>query len=177
MVELSEEKAQKQSRWYNYSIMDIQERVQKYLSLTYRYLTIRNRSEKEIRDYLLRKNADPEIIDAIVEKLYVQKFLDDEAFARGWVRSRAMFRPRGKRMLQIELQQKGVSKEVIEQILAEENEDVPDELTQAKNLIGKRLEKLEGEPKYVVYQKVGAFLARRGFSWEISKKAIDSYKE
>lgn len=154
--------------------MDLQERIEKYLSLCYRYLTIRNRSEKEIRDYLQKKNADPDIIDAIVARLYEQKFLDDEAFARSWVRSRAMFRPRGKRMLQIELQQKGIHKDLIQQILEEQIEDIPDELTQAKNLIAKRVEKLRGEPRYIVYQKVGAFLARRGYSWDVSKKAIDS---
>lgn len=155
--------------------MDLQEKIEKYLSLCYRYLTIRNRSEKEIRDYLIKKNADPDIIDAIVSRLYEQKFLDDEAFARAWVRSRAMFRPRGKRMLQIELQQKGIQKELIQQILEEDSEDVPDELTQAKNLIAKRVEKLKDEPRHIIYQKVGSFLARRGYSWDISKKAIDSY--
>jgi len=153
--------------------MDLQQRIEKYFSLVYRYLTIRNRSEKEIRDYLQRKNADPDIIDAIVLKLYEQKFLDDEAFARGWVRSRAMFRPRGKRMLQMELQQKGIHKEIIEKVLSEENEDVPDELTQARNLIGKRVAKLQGEPRQVIYQKVGAFLGRRGYGWDTIKRAID----
>ena len=153
--------------------MDLQHRIEKYFSLVYRYLTIRNRSEKEIRDYLQKKNADTDIIDAIVQKLYEQKFLDDEAFARGWIRSRAMFRPRGKRMLQMELQQKGIHKEIIEKVLNEENEDVPDELTQAKNIIGKRVAKLQGEPRHVIYQKVGAFLGRRGYGWDIIKKAID----
>jgi regulatory protein len=153
--------------------MDLQERIEKYLALCYRYLTIRNRSEKEIRDYLQKKNADPDIIDAIVTRLYDQKFLNDEAFARSWVRSRAMFRPRGKRMLQIELQQKGISKDIIQQVLEEDTEDVPDEFTQAKNLIAKRVAKLQDEPRHIIYQKVGAFLARRGYSWDVSKKAID----
>lgn len=155
--------------------MDLQERIEKYLTLCYRYLTIRNRSEKEIRDYLQKKKADPDIIDAIVGRLYEQKFLDDEAFARSWVRSRAMFRPRGKRMLQIELQQKGIPKDIIQKVMDEKNEDVPDELTQAKNLITKRVEKLRGESRHIIYQKVGAFLARRGYSWDVSKKAIDSF--
>src|SRR5882757_99837 len=157
--------------------MELVEKISKYLENCYRYLAIRNRSEKEMRDYLLKKKADPEIIDAIVEKLYKQKFLDDEAFARSWVRSRARFRPRGKRMLQMELQQKGINKELIQIVLAEENEDVPDELTQAKNLIPKRIEKLRDEPRQIIYQKVGAFLARRGYGWEVIKKAIDETLE
>ena len=44
----------------------------KYLELVYHYLAIRNRSEKEIRDYLLRKKATTEIIEHIIERLKKQ---------------------------------------------------------------------------------------------------------
>lgn len=155
--------------------MDLDERVKKYLELCYRYLGIRNRSEKEIRDYLSKKKADHEIIEVIVEKLTKQKFLDDEVFARGWVNQRARLRPKGKNALKFELSQKGIAKELIETILAEENEDRPDELTQAKNLIVSRMEKLKGAPRQEIYQKVGGFLARRGYNWDTIKKAIDAF--
>lgn len=153
--------------------MDLTEKIAKYLENCYRYLSIRNRSEKEIRDYLVKKKAEPEIIEAIVERLKKQKFLDDEVFARGWVLSRARFKPKGKSALKFELLQKGITKELIEKVLAETHEEIPDEITQAKNLIGRRIEKLQGVPRQEIYQKVGGFLARRGFSWEVIKKAID----
>jgi len=145
----------------------------KYIELVYRYLGIRNRSEKEIRDYLTKKKAESSVIEKIVSLLYEQKFLNDETFARSWVAQRARFRPKGKSALKFELLQKGISKEPIEQILAEKNEELPDELTQAKGLIERRIQKLQGQPRQEIYNKVGAFLARRGFSWEIIKKAID----
>src|SRR3954470_21375392 len=97
---------------------------QKYLALLYRYLTIRNRSEKEIRDYLTKKQAEPQVIESLIALLYEQKFLNDEAFARAWVRSRARFRPRGKRVLIMELNQKGIDKELIEKVLSEEDEEL-----------------------------------------------------
>jgi regulatory protein len=150
---------------------------QKYLALLYRYLTIRNRSEKEIRDYLIKKQAEPHVIKSLIALLYEQKFLNDETFARMWVKSRANFKPRGKRMLAMELSQKGIAKEIIEKVLHEENEEIPDELTQAKNSIKKRIEKVKDLPRQEIYQKVGAFLARRGFGWDIIKKAIDESLE
>lgn len=150
------------------------EHFDKYLALVYRYLGIRNRSEKEIRDYLQKKKAGTEVEEKMISLLYEQKLLNDEEFAKSWIRSRARTRPRGKRLLQFELQQKGISDELILKALNEQDEDVPDELTQAKNLIARRVEKLRGEPRQVIYQKVGAFLARRGFGWDIIKKAIDS---
>lgn len=149
------------------------EHLDRYRNLVYRYLSICNRSEKEVRDYLTRRNASFEIIEHLVELLKKQKFLDDELFARSWVSQRARFKPKGKQLLKIELQQKGITKELIEKILAEKNEELPDELEQAKNLIARRMEKLQGKPRQEIYTKVGNFLARRGFSWEIIKKAID----
>jgi len=153
------------------------DRFEKYLNLTYRYLSIRNRSVKEIRDYLTKKKAEPEVIEKLIHVLIEQKFLNDEIFARMWISSRARFRPRGKQLLKIELQQKGIAKDIIEQVLAEVHEDVPDELTQAKSLIERRVERLADQPRQVVYQKVGSFLARRGFSWGTTKKAIDACLE
>ena len=147
---------------------------EKYLALGYRYLTIRNRSEKEIRDYFIKKKVAPVVIEKLVATLYEQKFLNDETFARSWITSRARFRPKGKVALRIELAQKGISKDIIEQVMSEENEELPDELTQAKSLIERRIVKVKDLPRQEMYQKVGGFLARRGFSWEISKKAIDS---
>ena len=155
--------------------MNPEEKLKKYLENCYRYLAIRNRSEKEIRDYLIKKKAELEIIDSIIELLKKQKFLNDEEFARGWVRQRAQFRPKGKTALKYELKLKGITPDIIEKVLAEEQEDVPDQLSQAKRLIEKRVQKLKGAPRQEIYNKVGAFLARRGFDWDTIKKAIDSY--
>src|SRR4051812_25780120 len=96
---------------------------QKHLALVYRYLTIRNRSEKEVRDYLLKKQAEPAVIDSIIKLLYEQKFLNDENFARSWIRSRARFKPRGKPVLVMELAQKGIKKDIIEKVLSEKDEE------------------------------------------------------
>jgi regulatory protein len=155
--------------------MDLQEQFGEYLNLSFRFLTIRNRSEKEIRDYLTKKNAAPGIIDKIVVFLTEKKFLNDEAFARSWILSRARLKPKGKMLLQIELRQKGINDDLIKKVLSEGQEEIPDELEQAKILIVHRMEKVRGLPRQEIYQKVGGFLARRGFSWDITKKAIDSY--
>ena len=92
--------------------MDFSEQLEKYSALVYRYLGVRNRSEKEIRDYLAKKHASEDIIDRIISKLYSFNYLNDEAFARGWVRSRAHSRPKGKIALHYELRQKGISDEL-----------------------------------------------------------------
>ena len=153
----------------------MEDQLENYRNLAYRYLTIRNRSEKEIRDYLASKKASQEVIDRIVTSLIEKKFLNDEEFARLWIRQRARLKPKGKALLKIELRQKGISDEIITTVLSEIQEDIPDELEQAKRLISRKMQQLAGKPRQETYAKVGAFLARRGFSWEVSKKAIESF--
>jgi len=154
--------------------MNPAEQTRKYLENCYRFLSIRSRSEKEVKDYLVKKNAPAEIITEIIKQLKEHKFLNDEEFARSWVSSRARLKPKGKSLLKIELKQKGISPDLIDKVLSESVDELPDELTQAIKIIEKRIEKLKGQPKQVIYQKIGGFLARRGFSFALSKKAIDS---
>ncbi len=126
-----------------------------------------------MRDYLIRKNAPEDVIEKIVDSLKEKKFLNDEAFARSWVLNRARLKPKGKALIKIELRQKGIAEEIISNVLSEIGEEIPDELAQAKVLIIKRMERMAGKPRKEIYQKVGGFLSRQGFGWEIVKKAID----
>jgi regulatory protein len=149
------------------------EQYSRYLDLSYRYLSIRNRSVKEMHDYLLKKNASGDVIERITNSLLEKKFLNDESFAKSWICARARLKPKGKIVLKMELKQKGITDDLIETALSEVIDEIPDELTQAKSLISKRMERFAGKPRQEIYAKVGSFLARRGFRWEIVKKAID----
>ena len=135
-----------------------------YLNLAYFYLSIRNRSEKEMRDYLAKKKASEEVIEKIITSLKEKKFLNDEAFTRSWILNRARVKPKGRVLLKLELRQKGISDDIISTVLSEVQEDVPDELEQAKGLIAKRMEKMAGKSRQEIYAKVGGFLSRMIFA-------------
>jgi regulatory protein len=139
------------------------------------FLKFRPRSTKEIRDHLLKKKASPDVIEKIVATLTEQKFLNDYDFARWWIESRARFRPKGRRIIELELKQKGIAKDTIEEVMeGEKSEDVPDEKEQLHRLIEQKLPKYKDLPRFEIYQKLGAFLARRGYDWDEIKRAIDS---
>lgn len=144
---------------------------QKLLDRTFRLLSYRPRSEKEIRDYLKRRKSSPKSIEIIIEKLKRLNQINDEKFASWWVRQRITFRPRGKFGLSMELKQKGIGKEIIEKVV---NEKV-DELPLAMKLAQKKLKTYQNLPKREFYQKMFAFLARRGFSWETIKKTVAKF--
>ncbi len=150
---------------------------------TLKYLGYRPRSEKEIRDYLRKKLAkinDPyveqnieTIIQMIVVKLKKQRFLNDEEFARMWVRSRTEFKPKGRRLIQLELKQKGISAEIIEKVLYQPEEALVSDLDNAIELLEKKKKKYEGMERQERFMKSGNMLARRGFDLDTIRRAID----
>lgn len=151
-----------------------------YFQQALKYLGIRSRSEKEIRDYFKKKKVDPQIIDLIVAKLLQHRFLNDEEFALTWIRSRTNFKPKGERLIRLELQQKGITKDIIDKAFAafdsaqgENNEDKRDELAMAKEILERKRKKFEPMEPQERFNKAGNLLARRGFDLDEIKKAIE----
>lgn len=150
------------------------EEFEKYYLIAANFLSYRPRSEKEIRDKLHQKKAPTEIIEKVISIMKQQKFINDEEFARMWVSHRSKISPKSKRVLKLELLQKGVDPELIEQALAGDEDEPVNDVEQAKKLAQNRLPRYKGLTKQEVYQKLGGFLARRGFNWDTIKEAIDA---
>ena len=149
----------------------------KYYTLALRYLTRRPRSIKEIRDYLLDKKATEEIILQIIKKLHDQKFQDDTEFAKWWIEQRSRVKPKSDLIIRIELAQKGIASEIIAKLLHKDQDDKISDLVKAKQIAEKKLRSLRAVPKREQYERLGAFLSRRGFDFETSKRAIDDILE
>lgn len=149
---------------------------EKFLNKTLRFLSFRPRSEKEIRDNLVKKKASEEVVERIIKSLKENKFLSDEDFTKWFIDQRLRFRPKSLRIIKLELKQKGIPKDIIEDVfenLSKEVQQVDNDLDSAKKLVERKIEKYKNLPRQVVYQKLGAFLARRGFNWDVIKKSID----
>jgi regulatory protein len=152
-------------------------KFQKLLDKVLRLISRRPRSEKEIRDYLKKKwykrpaaagKLYQNLEEKVIKKLKKQGYLDDQEFARWWVEQRSTFRPRGKFGLTMELRQKGIDKTIIEKAI-----NKVDELSLATKLAQKKLKVYKNLPREEFWQKMSAYLARRGFSWKTIKKVLE----
>ena len=132
-----------------------------------RYLDYRPRSVDEIRRHLKSKQVEPDVIDEIVERLTDAGLLDDRAFARYWLENRRDFRPRGQRALRMELRQKGVPDDVIDEALEQEHSE--DEA--AYQAASTQARKIRTADPVEFRRKLEAHLARRGFSYDIAREA------
>lgn len=134
-----------------------------------RFATLRPRSKREINNWLRKYRIHASLHKELLTKLKRLELLDDEKFAIWWVEQRTSFRPRGKRALEAELRQKGISKEFIVGALSKVKVD---EVKIARELLKKKKYRWEKLDKSKAREKMTGFLARKGFGWEIIKKVI-----
>lgn len=125
-------------------------------------ITYRDRSIAEIRQSLHQKQIPEEIIENVINRLGENGLLDDKRFANLWIENRNEFRPRSHRMLTLELQKKGISEDIISQVL--ENTTADEEL--AHKAAQKQIRRYMTLEWQDFRRKLGSFLARRGFSYE-----------
>jgi regulatory protein len=126
------------------------------------FLSYRARSESEIRQNL-RKHEIPEaIIEQTLVRLRQDGLANDHQFARAWVENRATFRPRSRRMMAMELRQKGLNEETVSSAI----QDVDDEAL-AYEAAQKKVSRLKDLEWTDFRKKLSDFLARRGFSYAV----------
>lgn len=126
------------------------------------FLSYRARSESEIRQNLRKHEMPEEVIEETLARLKQDGLANDGQFAQAWVENRSTFRPRSRRMLALELRQKGLDDEAVSSAL----EDVDDEPL-AYEAAKKRAPRLKGLEWADFRKKLSEFLARRGFSYPV----------
>lgn len=141
--------------------------LEKALSTAYRLLTYRPRSEAEIRARLGRKGFDEGTVNAALEKLRRQGLVDDLAFGRFWRESRETLSPRGEYLLRAELHQKGLSREAVQEVLADFDETAA--ALKVARALWRRLAKL---PPDEGRRRLWTQLARRGFAPDTIQEVV-----
>lgn len=156
--------------------------VGKLMERMYKLFNIRQRSEKEVRDYFKnlsfkrKARRQDEIsnvaIDLLVDKLKQKKMLSDADFAKSWVEARRRSKKKGKLALKQELFQKGINKEIIEEVISGQvtgysEEELAKQALEKKLRIWKNLSEIEFK------KKAYGFLIRQGFEYGVIKNVIE----
>lgn len=140
------------------------------------FLKFRPRSEKEVRDnllkYIKKNNLQEEMIEEVIINLRKLQFVDDLAFARYWVEQRQAFRPKGERVIRLELKQKGIDKAVIEKVISE-TFTPKSQVESITKLINKALLKYNRLDFNKRRQKVIEYLLRRGYIYSEISSVVD----
>jgi regulatory protein len=151
------------------------------LEIAVRFLGTRPRTRWELERRLRRAGVEDGVIETTAERLAELGYLDDGAFARWWGEQRDRHAPRGRRMVEAELRQRGVPRDVIEGYRGEhaaperapEDESLPSsEAERAKEALERHLRGRPMPEDRKALQRIGMYLMRRGFDAETVRSTI-----
>lgn len=142
------------------------------------YLSYRMRSTLEVIQHLREKEYSEPVISEAVHKITELKYLNDEEFARAYVRTNARVGLKGPNVLKQELIQKGVTSTLIEIALSEYSFE--EQMEYAETIVQKTLRKTKNSSRRTQEQKINEALVRKGFPYDIIQAVMqqsDTQKE
>lgn len=126
-------------------------------------LSFRPRSIFEVQKKLKDYGFDETVVHSVLERLKQNGLLEDQSFAQTWIENRTVFHPRSRKLMALELRQKGVPDEVVQNALAA---GAVDDETMAYQSAIQYVRRLRGLEWPEFRKKLSAYLLRRGFSFE-----------
>lgn len=140
-----------------------------------RLLAARSRSVAEIRRRLRRDGAEADRIERVLAALGSRGFVDDAAHARTVTRSRVRSRGTSARRIEQELRRQGVASDIATEAVSEVFADESiDETEVAAAVARKRAALLADLPAPVQRRRLYGYLARRGYSLDIVRAAVEA---
>lgn len=102
----------------------IESRIGEYYHAALKYIAVRIRSTKEIRDFLRRKKVEEEDIEVIIERLTKEKALDDDYFCQCFIKDKLRFTSMGEYKIINELKKHDIDSNIINKHFELMNEEV-----------------------------------------------------
>lgn len=129
------------------------------------------KSVKQVEDKLLKKEYSEAEIKYAINFLKEYNFIDDKKYTKAFVHDKMA--KNGENKIRYELIKKGISKDIINEVLGEINKD--DILQNAIDIGTKKYNVIikKENDKYKIKNKLCVFLAGRGYDFDTAKKAIN----
>ncbi|MBN1614825.1 MAG: RecX family transcriptional regulator [Deltaproteobacteria bacterium] len=133
------------------------------LRAAYRFLAVRDRSERELRTMLAGKGFGKAERETVLAKLREQGYLDDASFAGKWARNLAVNRLLGNLRIEMSLREKGIAENAAREAVARARRELGEEEAIGRLIEGwmkgRKLSALDEREKRRFFQR----LAARGF--------------
>lgn len=126
---------------------------------------------EKMRRWQLSEDARERVLDRLID----EKFVDDERFARLFVREKIRFDRWGRRKIEQALYQKGVASDISRRVLDEVDDEAY--VVELKKLIAAKRRSVQAESDYEMRAKLTKYALGRGFGYEVIRRYIDGADE
>ena len=163
------------SKGMNITEQDLKE-IQEYAQFSYGknlalyHLSFKQRTVKEVNDYLRKHDMEEETIVHVIDNLKKDNWLDDAKYTHSFIHSNLLSGDKGAYALKQKLMQKGIAASIIDDELHQH-----DFTNLAETVAQKLLKKYQGKlPTKALHDKILQQLINKGFSYTEAKAAYQT---
>ena len=152
--------------------MEKTDKFSKAYDKSLKLISLYPRSEKEIRNKLMDKYFEEEVIDRVVIELKETEYIDDKKYARIFIESQLKKKPCGRMICRKKLAGKGINESIVEEVI-EPAYPQEKEIEYAREVANKKLAILNKPTKKKTGQALARFLEARGFSGDVVWRVLE----
>ena len=127
--------------------------------------------QQEMRDKMRRWELDETVQNRIVTRLVKERYVDDERYARAFVKDKIRYNKWGRRKVQQALWLKHIDADIQQQVLDEIDEK--EYLDILRPLLKQKRKSIKAESDYELNQKLIRFALGRGFGFDIIRQCLN----
>lgn len=127
--------------------------------------------EQEMRDKMKRWGMTPQVQDNVVSRLVKERYIDNERFARAFVKDKVRYNKWGRRKVQQALWMKRIDDDIQQRVLDEiDDKEYLDVLVP---LLKQKRKSVKANSDYELNQKLVRFALSRGFDYGVIRQCLD----
>ena len=127
--------------------------------------------QQEMRDKMRRWELDETVQNRIISRLVKERYIDDERYARAFVKDKIRYNKWGRRKVQQGLCQKRIDADIQQRVLDEI--DDKEYLDVLRPLLKQKRKSIKAANDYELNQKLMRFALGRGFGFDIIRQCLD----
>lgn len=127
--------------------------------------------QQEMRDKMRRWELDDATQNRIIARLVKERYIDDERYARAFVKDKIRYNKWGRRKVQQALWQKRIDTDVQQRVLDEIDEK--EYLDVLRPLLKQKRKSIKAASDYELNQKLVRFALGRGFGFDIIRQCLN----
>ena len=127
--------------------------------------------QQEMRDKMRRWELDETVQNRIIDRLIKERYVDDERYARAFVKDKIRYNKWGRRKVQQALWQKHIDADIQQRVLDEIDEK--EYLDILRPLLKQKRKSIKAESDYELNQKLVRFALGRGFGFDIIRQCLN----
>ena len=131
--------------------------------------------QQEMRDKMRRWELDETVQNRIIDHLIKERYVDDERYARAFVKDKIRYNKWGRRKVQQALWMKRIDADIQQRVLDEIDEK--EYLDVLRPLLKQKRKSIKAESDYELNQKLLRFALGRGFGFDIIRQCLDVAEE